>query len=158
MDESMRHIRNWSGSLVGSQRLFDCLRGYMAGEFRLAIGERKGKIGGKRYEKLQEVGFSPKNFTQLFRLSYVGQVFFTENRFPVNLKGEPCYDELMLIKTQPHKFTAAHLINKFHVEEELLKKAYENRISNLEFDEEVANSLLLKVYMPHLQKYYAEIS
>lgn len=156
LDKQMKDIRAWSGKLVSSEKLFNCLRGYMAGEYRLAIGERKGQIGGKRYAKLQEVGFSPKNFTQLFRLSHVGKVFFTENRFPVNVKNEPCYAELMAIKTHPEKFTKEQLTEKFLGEEKMLIEAYENRVVNREFDEGVANALLLSVYMPHLRNAYRE--
>lgn len=144
-------IRTNAAFLVDSERLFNCLRGYMAGEYRLAIGERKGQIGGKRYAKLQEVGFSPKNFTQLFRLSHVGKVFFTENRFPVNVKDEPCFEELMAIKTTPEKFTKEQLTAKFQEEEKMLVEAYENRKVTRNFDEEIANKLLLDIYMEHLE-------
>lgn len=151
LDSRMVAIRASHESLVDSERLFNCLRGYMAGEYRLAIGERKGQIGGKRYAKLQEVGFSPKNFTQLFRLSHVGKVFFTENRFPVNVKNESCFEELMAIKTKPETFTKEQLTEKFLGEEKLLIEAFENRVVDRKFNEERANLLLLANYLPHLE-------
>ncbi len=147
---AMRLIRASAGYLVDSEKLFDCLRGYMAGEYRLAIGERKGQIGGKRYVKLLQFGFSPKNFTQLFRLSHVGKIFFTENRFPVNVRNEACFDELMAIKTTPEKFTKEQLTEKFYGEEKMLLEAFENRIVTRSFNEDVANKLLLRIYQPFL--------
>lgn len=143
-------VREKHEHLVDSERLFNCLRGYMAGEYRLAIGERKGQIGGKRYAKLQEVGFSPKNFTQLFRLAYVGRTFFTQNRFPVNVKNEPIWAELMAIKTKPEGFTKDFLTAMYHEAEKSLVYAYENRVVDRKFNEEVANKLLLNLYLPFL--------
>ena len=63
-----KEFRKLASDVVDSKNLFNCLRGYMQGEKRLANGLRKGKLGGNGFAKLQEVGFSPKNFTQLFRL------------------------------------------------------------------------------------------
>jgi len=150
LEPSMKKLRENSGLLVDSKRLFNCLRGYMQGEYRLAIGERKGQIGGKRYAKLQEVGFSPKNFTQLFRLAYCGIVFFGSNRFPVNMKNESIYDELMAVKTTPEKFTKEQLTEAYQGAEKDLVEAFENRAVDRLFDEEVANKLLLDIYLPHL--------
>jgi hypothetical protein len=156
LHKDFQTIRDNHESLVDSKKLFNCLRGYMQGEYRLAIGERKGQIGGKRYAKLQEVGFSPKNFTQLFRLAYCGIMFFKSDRFPVNLKKEAIYDELMAIKTTPEKYSKEQLTEAYLEAEKDLVDAFENRVRDRQFDEEVANKLLLTLYFPHLRNQYRE--
>lgn len=150
LSDEFKKVRAKAADLVDSEQLFNCLRGYMQGEYRLAIGERKGQIGGKRYAKLQEVGFSPKNFTQLFRLAYAGVIFFTENRFPVNLKDEPIHGHLMKVKTQPELFTKEQLTENYLDAEKKLVYAFENRVIDRKFSEDVANQLLLDVYLPFL--------
>lgn len=152
----MQKIRESHESLVDSQKLYNCLRGYMQGEYRLAIGERKGQIGGKRYAKLQEVGFSPKNFTQLFRLAYAGCIFFKQNRFPVNLKDEPIYEELMKIKTKPESFTVESLTASYKEAEKNLDEAFANRVVDRKFNDDVANKLLLNTYISFLVSAHAQ--
>lgn len=66
--------------------MFRCLLGYMQGERRLANGERTGQLGSKRKAHLDKYGFSPKNFTQLFRLASCGKALFEKGYFPVNMK------------------------------------------------------------------------
>jgi len=159
LSDSMKLIRSYHESLVDSERLYKCLCGYMQGEYRLAIGERKGQIGGKRYESVQKYGFSPKNFTQLFRLAYAGQMFFEQNRFPVNIKEEKdpdIWNALMNIKTKPELFTKDELTLKYAEAELALEQAYENRVVERKFDEDKANELLFDVYMPHLVNGYQE--
>ena len=143
-------IQSHKDDLVSSEKLYKCLRGYMAGEYRLAIGERKGQIGGKRYAKLLEVGFSPKNFTQLFRLAYCGKKFFTENRFPVNMKLEPIHEFLMSVKTRPEEHSKESLTEAYEVAEKELDLAFENRVLERSFNDDVANEILLKLYRPFL--------
>lgn len=143
-------IRAVRHSLVDSERLYKCLRGYMQGEYRLAIGERKGQIGGKRYAKLQEVGFSPKNFTQLFRLAYLGATFFLQDRFVVNVSGEPYFEQLMSIKTTPEKHTKESLTEMYKRAEQSLDDAFKLRVVDRKFDEKLANELLLNIYRKHL--------
>lgn len=154
MSHSMSLIRTSQDSFVDSERLYNCLRGYMQGELRLALGERKGQIGGKRYEAVQKYGFSPKNFTQLFRLAYVGEIFFKENRFPVNIKDEKdpaIWEALMAIKTQPENFSKDELTLRYAEAELSLEEAFNNRAKDRKFDEEVANETLLAIYIPHLE-------
>jgi predicted nucleotidyltransferase len=70
---------------LDSEKLFKSLLGYIQSERRLAIGERTGKLGGKRIDQLEKYGFSPKNFVQLVRLSWAGSYFFNKGIFPVKI-------------------------------------------------------------------------
>lgn len=148
-------IRHHRYSFVDSKGLFNCLRGYMKGELRLALGERKGKIGGKRYAKLQEVGYSPKNFTQLLRLANVGITFFREDRYVVDTRdfADGVHELLMSIKTTPEKHTVEELKQLAADAEASLVTAYENRSVNHEFNEDLMNELLLQIYLPILQEH-----
>jgi predicted nucleotidyltransferase len=152
--ESWARFRGATYSLVDTHKLYKCLRGYMQGEYRLAIGERKGTIGGKRYAEVIKYGFSRKNFTQLFRLAYVGQTFFLEDRFVVNIKKDApteIYDKLMKVKTQPWEFTKEVLTQMYLDEEKKLEDAFNNRIKTYTFSEDLINNLLLEAYKPYLQ-------
>lgn len=143
-------VREAKESLISSVNFFNSLRGYMQGEYNLAIGNRKGQIGGKRYAELQKYGFSPKNFTQLFRLFNMGRTFFLENRIVINVKNESYFEELMAIKTTPWKYTTEFLTAMYLEAEKSLERAYENRVVDREFDLELANDLILKIYLPIL--------
>ena len=150
LTEEMITIRRRANSFVDSERLFSCLKGYMQSEFKLALGERKGQIGGKRYAQLQVHGYSPKNVVQLLRLSYVGKKFFQEDVFVVNMKGEPIYEKLMQIKTQPETFSLEKVKEVYAQAEIDLKEAFETRKFTCVFDEELANQTLLDIYKKHL--------
>lgn len=137
---------------VDTDKMFRCLLGYMQGERRLANGERTGQLGSKRKAHLDKYGFSPKNFTQLFRLASCGKALFEKGYFPVNMKQ---YDTnvhtfLMRVKTQPEKFTVEQLnflADNYEIE---LKKAYEDCKFKYEFDHKYANDVLRRVYLPYL--------
>ncbi len=145
--------------LVDSEKLFSCLRGYMQGELKLANGERTGKLGGKRKEAIDKYGFSPKNFVQMFRLSWAGQIYFQKGYFPVNVPSEnSSFAKLLLrIKTQPELYTKQALNNMAEESEEWLVKAYESRKFTTTFNENLANELCLKIYGPSIARAYMEI-
>jgi hypothetical protein len=140
---------------VDSKMFFRCLRGYMQGERRLMNGERKGQIGGKRYAKLQQVGYSPKNAVQLLRLAKVGIDFFKYDKYFVNTKyfGYDFHSTLMGIKTEPNRFSKEHVNGMVDVFEKKLVTAFENRKINYTFDEEALNDVLMKIYLPILNNY-----
>lgn len=139
---------------VDSVRLFNCLRGYMQGERRLMNGERKGQIGGKRYAKLQEVGYSPKNAVQLLRLARVGIDFFNHNQYRVDTRlfGMDFYDHLRAIKTKPELFTSERVNAEVDYLEQSLVESFENRKITYVFDEDALNEVLMEIYMPILKK------
>ena len=127
-------------------------------EKRLANGLRKGN-GGKRFAKLQEVGFT-KNFTQLFRLAQVGVEFFTSSRFVVDTRefettvdGFSSFHEfLMSVKVTPENHTVEELNRMTEVKEAELVAAYENRSQTFKFNENKLNKALLELYFPVLQQ------
>jgi hypothetical protein len=148
----MKSLRANRFRFLDSKRLFNCLRGYMKGELRLALGLRKGKLGGKRYEAVQKHGFSPKNWVQLFRLAQIGITFFNTDHFVVDCRefGEDFYSMLMSVKATPQKHTAKQLQSTYEYMEKLLVDSYENRKNTYTFDEDGVNALLLEIYKPYL--------
>lgn len=145
-------IRANKFKLVDTDKMFRCLLGYMQGERRLANGERTGQLGGKRKSQLEKYGFSPKNFTQIFRLANCGVSLFEKGYFPVNMKK---YDEtvhafLMRVKTNPESYNKEQLNNLADHYETELKKAYDSRKFKYEFDREYANDVLRRAYLPYL--------
>lgn len=143
-----REIQTNKYRLISSEKLYKCLLGYMQGELRLAMGERTGKLGGKRWEQLQRYGYSPKNMVQLFRLAWAGKNFFSQGVFPVHVGT---YDatfaaHLLKIKTEPETFNREVLRARAHLFEAELTEAYNSRGMNYEFDEDYANQLCVNTY------------
>jgi hypothetical protein len=138
--------------LVDSERLFGSMLGYIENERRLATGERRGKIGGKRREKLERYGFSPKNFSHLFRLARCGTAFFKTGEYPVNIrKRDPEFAKFLFsVKTEPEKFSRDELESMVPGMMSELEKSFRERTEDLKFDEELANRLCLEVYLPYL--------
>lgn len=152
-DSTFNDIYENRFKFVDTDKMFKCLRGYMQGELRLANGERTGQLGGKRKAQLEKYGFSPKNWVQLLRLAFCGDVLFQEGHFPVNVKdaSQILFDQLFDIKTQPQKYTKEGLNAMYLLAEKKLVESYENRKFRYEFDETLANDLLRKLYLPYLQ-------
>jgi hypothetical protein len=160
IDSRWNNIITHRYRLVDSTKLFSCLRGYMQGELRLANGERTGKLGSKRKEAIETYGFSPKNFVQLLRLAWCGSRYFVEGFFPVNVM-EYCPrfgTELLKIKTEPRHFSKESLNEKAKEAEETLRIAFENRVYETCFDEELAHLLCLKIYGPLISQKFKEIT
>lgn len=159
-------IRSYAYQLIDSKALFNCLRGYMKGERRLMNGERKGKIGGKRYAKLKEVGYSPKNAVQLIRLANVGATFFRTGKYIVDtrqfehnpLMPASFHNLLMTIKTKPETYSVEEVNAMVDIMEEQIVNAYENRKETYHFDEVLMNKILYKIYMEVLVDYALERS
>lgn len=145
-------IRANKFKFVDTDKMFRCLLGYMQGELRLANGERTGVLGSKRKAQVEKYGFSPKNFTQLFRLANCGCALFEKGYFPVNMEKYDAYVHafLMRVKTQPEFYTKAELNNAARHYEEHLKLAYEDRKFKYTFDSEYANDVLRRAYLPYL--------
>lgn len=153
LDPFWEKVKAQRQHLVESKTLFNCLRGYMQGELRLANGERTGKLGGKRKEAIDKYGFSPKNFVQLFRLAWAGKVFFQDDGFPVDLGvHNPSFrDDLLDIKVHPEKYTKEQLNERAAKAEVKLVESYETRRYERKFDEEVADNLCLRLYGPLIE-------
>ena len=143
-------------SLISSEKLFGCLRGYMQGELKLANGERTGKLGGKRKESIDKFGFSPKNFVQYFRLAMAGRVYFQQGYFPVDItKENPDFGKwLMMIKTRPELVSVGYLNEEAEQAERHLRLDYESRKFTSYFHEDLADKLCLKTYGPLIVEAY----
>lgn len=91
---------------LNTDQLFKSLDGYLFNEMRLALGERTGLLGSKRKNALEKYGFSPKNFSHLFRLATCGIQFFKNGVYPVRLIDfdEEMHDLCMNVKTDPGRF------------------------------------------------------
>ncbi len=151
LTDEFRMVRAYAHELIDSEKLFSCLRGYMQGELRLALGERTGKLGGKRYEQVMKYGYSPKNMVQLIRLAWAGSMYFENNYFPVNVaKINPALaSKLIDIKTNPEKYKKDDLKREvLEVWEPTLIQTFENRKQSTKFNRELADDFCLEVYAP----------
>jgi hypothetical protein len=147
-------FRDYRYNLIDSVNLYTVLRHYAINEMRMALGERKGKIGNKRADQVIKYGFSPKNFTQLFRLVEMGILFFKNSIFCVDTRGFDIhvYDTLRSIKFSPESHTADELKELASVKIEALDKAYESRERTYVLDKQLLNLLLLRSYFPSLRE------
>ena len=152
MDASFATVVENRHQFVDTEKMFRCLLGYMQSERRLANGERTGLLGSKRKAQLDKHGFSPKNFTQLFRLCWAGMVLFETGDFPVHVASRDVemHNLLFSIKTQPQNFTKGQLNLMVDEREVAFKKSFENRKVTRVFNLDLANELLRELYLPHL--------
>lgn len=157
LDKSFKFIRIYKDDLIDSARLFNSLRGYAQGEYRLALGQRVGVIGSKRREALNQFGFSPKNCTNLLRLLYTGICFFKDDVYIVDCRdfGDEIYGKLHTIKNNPGTYSATQMERDYKDLDKQLEDAYNNRKSTHQFNEVIANWLLLELYFPYLKDAYS---
>lgn len=143
---------------IDSDRFYKSLKGYIFTERRLALGERPGEIGGKRFEQVKRYGFSPKNMVQLFRLAHAGMGFFKTGEFPTNIKdyNNILWDQLMEIKTQPEKFTANELVEMSFILEKELEVVYNSTTIKKVFDLNYANEVCLQLYASTIKNYLSK--
>lgn len=114
-------------AFLNTDQLFKSLMGYLFNEMRLATGQRTGLLGSKRKNALEKYGFSPKNFSHLFRLAECGRHFFNTGVYPVCIKDfNPEVHELCLnVKTRPEEFDVEFLANTAASAEAAMVAAYE---------------------------------
>lgn len=138
-------IRKYPYSLIDSEKLKSSILGYVHSELRLATGERSGQLGSKRKSDVETYGFSPKNFTQIFRLIRVGKVFFDTGVYIVNMKeySNTFHEWLMDIKSNPSRYTCAEL--KAEVERELiaLEASIKRSKVHFKFDINFASDIII---------------
>ena len=135
---------------INSDKLVASTKGYSIGEYKLAMGQRTGKLGGKRFEQLQKYGFSPKNVTQMIRLSCGIKYFQDTGVYPLNMKQhmpkewEMAYE----IKTNPENF------NKDQVDkicQDCLRDVdkVEDKLG-FTFNQEMAIDIMRAAYRPYM--------
>ena len=147
--------------LIDSHCFYKSLKGYMLGELKLATGERTGKLGGKRKESIDELGFSPKNFVQLLRLATCGAEFFKTGNFPLRVESfsKEFRDMLLEIKLEPKKhWTKESLCRVVGAAELCLDLAYQQTKISYHFDDKVANNILMLAYNGALEHHKVESS
>jgi predicted nucleotidyltransferase len=129
---------------VNSGKLLASLRGYTHNESRLALGERTGKLGGKRKACLDEYGFSPKNVSHMVRLAYCAGTYFETGHYPVDLLGTPVHALCLELKTNPENFTVEQVTKLCKEQVDLVEGLVDKQ--GFTFDDEAASRLLLEAY------------
>lgn len=138
-------IRMYPYRLIDSEKLKSSIQGYVQSELRLATGQRSGQLGGKRKADVEKYGFSPKNFTQIFRLLRVGIEFFDNGVYMVNIKehSPTLHAWLMDIKSNPEKYTCEQLEKLVNQELKVLEVSIKNSKVNFKFDIDFASDIIL---------------
>jgi predicted nucleotidyltransferase len=152
LSDEFREIKENKFSLIDSDLFYKSLLGYIYNEKRLANGERVGNLGSKRKDMVEKFGFSPKNFSHLFRLSFCGITFFKKGYYPVSLISEDkaFRDFVFSVKTEPEKYKKEYLNVLVDQSRAKLEVAYKNRKVNYEFNSDLANEFCRKFYLPYL--------
>ena len=123
-----RQVINQRMRLIDSEQIFKSIGGYAIGELRKALGYKTGTLGGKRKDALDKNGYSPKNFSHLFRLLTIGKHYMLTGEYTVNLK-EAGYSEIhnmcRELKLNPQNFTVEDL-TRCHNE---LRKEFDESIN-----------------------------
>lgn len=154
-----KEIQSYKKEFIDLDKCYRSIKGYVFHERRLTNGERKGQIGSKRMEKVNEYGYSPKNAVQAIRLLWTCTYLLKNDEFPVNIKDynkNNLWELLINIKILPQSFNKENintLIDTYENHLDVTYKKHENRAKNTKFNEKLANDLLLKFYLPILNNY-----
>lgn len=145
MTPEFEWLRSKKYELFDSEKLKQSLLGYLHSETRLAIGERKGQLGGLRKQKVETFGFSPKNFTQLLRLLFVGKYLYKHGEYVVRVADvdSEYHELLMAVKTKPELFTKEDLVEMVESGKNELVKVMESSKFKTEFNADLASKILL---------------
>lgn len=141
-------------NLLNPEILKKSVAGYSYSEYELAVGNRTGKLGSKRADVVARLGFSPKNFVNLFRLLYSAENFFETGIFPVDLTGTYIYPQLMEIKTCPERFNKVRLTEMRDERMKAFEASWEKNKGKItkeyKYDQAVVSQLLLDCYIDEL--------
>lgn len=132
--------------LVDTDKLTKSTYGYVINEYRLAMGERTGQLGGKRKAALEKYGFSPKNVAQLIRIT-TSQEFFQEHGvYPIKLKEfvPEVFEMIYDIKCNPEKYTKDAMEKLCSDYVEVASKTTDRL--KLQFDNKVAGDIMHQAY------------
>lgn len=145
MTPEFKWLRSKRYELFDSEKLKQSLLGYLHSETRLATGERKGQLGGLRKQKVETFGFSPKNFTQLLRLLFVGKYLYKHGVYVVRVADvdSEYHELLMAVKTKPELFTKEDLVEMVESGKCELVKVMESSKFKTEFNADLASKFLL---------------
>lgn len=148
-------IRKNRYRLIDSQKLFSTLQGYMFGEQARAFGKSSRKLGTRRKADIERLGYSPKNLAQLIRLGYCGEYFYNHGRFPVCLDtSEHAAIHEIIMDTKRNRFTLPKAEQLAQRAVDDLNAAKQNSQVSMEFDNDLAQEILLEIYFPILEKHH----
>jgi predicted nucleotidyltransferase len=138
-------------NLLDSDRLYRSTCGYVKSEGRLALGERTGKLGGKRKAMLDKYGFSPKNVTQIIRIVVAADWFLQTGHYPLDISGvdKKAYNLAFKIKTNPRLFSFEDVSNIIREYDEKAKEMKD--LVKLTFKDDVALDIILHAYRDQLE-------
>mgnify|MGYP003641079074 CR=1 FL=1 len=145
-------IREQRYSLIDTEKLISSAKGYTMSETRLALGERAGRMGGKRRGQLELYGFSPKNVCQIIRIVAATEHFMKEKWYPLNLDAEGLtrdHELAFQIKTRPWMFGKGDI--------KRICEEFEKRVLKIEdtlklsFNQDVAVELMREAYEPYFK-------
>ncbi len=161
LDEKFAEIIQYRGQFLDLNQLYKCLKGYIQHEKHLTMGNKRGQIGGKLFEQVEKFEYSPKNAVQGLRLMWSGVHVMNTLEFPVCAKDYDInvHNMLLNIKIHPEEYTKEHIINLLDVYEKSLDMTFElekEKVSKTKFNEDLANELILKNYLPILEKNYSQ--
>jgi predicted nucleotidyltransferase len=141
-------MRENASRLIDSGQLYNSMKGYIHNEIRLLLGERTGKLGGKRKDALDTYGYSYKNLVQVLRLSFAAKTFFQTGEYPVKISDfdQNLHDELMDIKNNPSKFSYEYAQKRSENLISDLERHYAQREVDVVFDYDFANSIIATFY------------
>ena len=143
--------------LISPEKVHISIQGYGFSEYKKAMGTTTGKLGGQRKLAVEQHGFSPKNFVNLLRIYYCGEVFFREGEYPVNLQGTFIHTQLMELKLHPERFTLERLNEMFTERQQAFDQSWEAGKSYIcedyQYKDETAAALSFQAYRKQILKF-----
>lgn len=158
ISDEWKKIQSYKKEFIDLDKCYNSTKGYAFSERKLVNGEKTGQLGGTRQIKLKQYGYSPKNAVQAVRLLWACSYLLEKDEFPVNVKNNNennLWELLIEIKTSPQKFNKENIntiIDTYENFLDLTYKKHENKAKQTKFNEKLANELLLKFYLPILNK------
>ena len=138
-------------NLIDPGNLYNAIRGYAFSEYKFAVGSNTGKLGSKRQIAVSTYGFSPKNWTNLLRIIYCGEIFFETGEYPVDLAGSYIHPQLMEIKTKPDRFAISRLEEMYTERQRLFEASWIKNKAKIchqfKYNDDVATDLMLRCYI-----------
>ena len=151
--DDFKYIQENKMQLLGSETLYKTLRGYIQGEKSLIIGHPLGKfLGEKRKTAITQYGYSYRNAVHAIRLLRCGILFFTTDKYPVNILREDLIfgDMMKDIKNNPQNHKVNDLLDLISTLEVTLNKAFEERSINHVFNMDCAVEICRRSYKKYL--------
>lgn len=147
IENEFKKVQEKKYELIDSIKLYNSLKGYIESEKSCAVGKKKNQ-GEMRKFYISEYGFSPKNFSHLFRLCYCGIYFFENDIFPLNIKefDKEVHDFIFSVKNQPKKHRKENLLKESEIYINKLDESFKNRKNTYKYNYNLANDLCLNFY------------